>query len=126
MILQVDIAWPTSIPLPSLDFSGAPRNSTLVSPEESATIVRRSRFQRSYSMLSVGWVLTEAQYQDLCDFFLGDLGNGTAQFKIELRYPKNSELTEWSVRFGGGYEASREEGYWTVRASLELVNPVVF
>ncbi len=107
MTPQVDVSWPVDLlPLPSLDFSSAPRNATIVSPAENVAIVRRSRFERSYAVLTVGWKFKGAQIQIFKDFFYSDLGNGIAQFKIELRYPKASELTFWAVRFVGGYQTS--------------------
>ncbi len=126
MNLELDVSWPATLPLPKIDFSGVLRNSTLASPPESAAIARRSRFQRVYSTLSVAWVLTPAQNAIFSDFFLNDLGNGTAQFQIELLYPSNSVLTWWAARFGAGYQASYDDGFWTIQASLELVNPVAF
>lgn len=126
MILQVDIDWPVALPLPFLEYSGEPRNGTLVSPTDAAAISRRSRFERSYTTLSVAWVFTDAQYQSFKTFFATTLGNGTAQFAIELRFPLNSGLTEWSVRIEDGYTAAHEEGMWRVQATLDLVNPVLF
>lgn len=125
MNLQVDITYP-DLPLPRLDYSGSPRNATLTNKPEDLAINRRSRFQRSYSMLSVEWVLTDAQFAALKAFVAEDLGNGTAGFKMELRYPKNSELKWWEVRLDGGYMAAHEDGMWQVQGVLELMNPVAF
>lgn len=126
MILTVTNEWPATLPLPSVDYNGAPYNSTLVSPIENAAIERRSRFTRSYCGVSVQWVFTDEEYQDFRAFVKGDLGNGAAVFKIELRFPKNTELTAWAVRFSAGFEADFDEGYWTVQATLETVNPIIF
>src|SRR6266567_3764923 len=125
MTPQVDVSWPVDLlPLPSLDFSSAPRNATIVSPAENVAIVRRSRFERSYAVLTVGWKFKGAQIQIFKDFFYSDLGNGIDQFKIELRYPKASELTFWAVRFVGGYQTSCEDGkWWETTAQLELLIP---
>lgn len=126
MILQIDLTWPVSLPLPFLEFSGSPENATLVSPPESSAILRRSRFTKSYSTIAVAWTFTEDQFQTFEDFFLNDLGNGVAQFKIELRFPTNSVLAKWSVRLKEGYQSNFVEGIWKVQASLFLVNPVNF
>jgi len=124
MILQVDNTWPTSLPLPKVEFSGRPRNATLTSPTENAAIVRRSRFTRSYTTLSVAWCFSAVQMQTFVDFFQDDLGNGTGQFKIELRYPETSILSEWTVRFEGGYQREYDEGIFHVKAGLELIETV--
>jgi len=124
MILQVDNTWPTSLPLPKIEFSGNPRNATITSPTESAAISRRSRFDRSYSTLSVTWCFTGDQIQIFDAFFSDDLGNGTAQFKIELRFPETSSLTEWSVRFQGGYQREYDGGHYYVKSILELIERV--
>lgn len=124
MSLTVDITWPVTIPLPSIDYAGTPRYATIVSPPEASYIVARSRFQRSYSLLTVAWMLTDAQLAIFKTFFETDLGMGTACFKIELRYPELSVLTEWMVRFQEGYDSVSQEGMWSIQSSLELVNPV--
>lgn len=123
MELQIELEWPEDLPLPRETFSGDPRNSTIVSQSESVVIARRSRFTRTYATLTVMWVLTDAQYRAFKDFFADDLGNGTAQFKMDLLYPANSELKAWAVQFEEGYEASYEEGMWTIQSQLNLVGP---
>lgn len=126
MILEMDITWPTTIPIPYIDFSGQPRNSVVLSPSGAPLMERRSRFFRSYSILSVSWVLTSEELELFKNFYNSDLGNGTAAFKIELRFPKKSALTEWSARFPGGFEAQRQDGMWQVKSQLDLVNPINF
>jgi len=112
-----------SIPLPFVDYAGSPRNTTLVSPiDESANIIRRSRFQKSYVSVSVSWILTDAQYTAFKNYFETDLDVGTSQFKIELRFPQNSALQEWAVRFVGGFEATPiGGGNWEVQAEVDLI-----
>lgn len=126
MILQMDIEWPASLPLPFIDYSGNPRNATITTPSENPSIVHRQRFTRSYSDLSVVWHFDDDQLAIFTNFVSETLGNGTAQFKMELKYPLNSALTEWAVRLGGGYESTYEDGVWKVMAGLELMNPINF
>lgn len=126
MTLTINNEWPDTLPLPLLDYSGTPRLATISSPEETPAIAQRSRFERSYNTLEVSWCFDDAQFETFQNFVLYDLGNGTAQFKLELKFPKNSALTEWAVRFEGSYEAEEVDGLWKVNAALELVNPVVF
>lgn len=126
MTLTINNEWPDTLPLPLIEYSGTPRHATINSPEDTPSIDRRSRFTRSYNTLEVSWCFTHEQFELFQSFVRYDLGNGTAQFKIELKFPKNSALTEWAVRFEGSYEAEEVDGLWKVNAALELVNPVVF
>ena len=126
MTLDTDISWPTTIPLPHVDYSGEPQNATVFSDIATGSAQRRSRFERSYLSVSVTWNLTSAEYVLFQDFFLSTLGNGAAQFKIELRYPKNTALTYWSVRFMDTYQPSYDDGIWTITAGLDVVNPIEF
>lgn len=121
MVVTLDNEWPASLPLPLIDYSGVPKNQTLVTPEITHHIARRSRFTRSYCILSVGWTFNDDQLATFNDF-LTSLGNGTAQFKIELRFPKNTGLTEWAVRIEDGYQVTYDDGIWKVTSNLELVS----
>jgi len=123
MELALETTWP-DLPLPKVNYNGVPRNTTLVSKRDAAYITRRSRFERTYSALSVSWCLTDDQMEAFETFFAEELDNGIAQFKIELRYPENTSLKEWAVRFDEGYTTSNEEGTWLVQASLDLIGPV--
>lgn len=122
--LSLTHAWPVLIPLPILDYAGRPRYATISSPKENAFIARRSRFRRSYLAAAVSWMLTPAEYDAFQAFYLTDLGNGVALFSLELRYPKNSELTPWAVRFRGGYTGTSMEGIWNITSELDLVTPL--
>lgn len=126
MTVTCDIPWPVTLPLPFVDYSGAPRNTTLVAPGESAGQMSRSRFQTSYSGLSVSWILTTpAEKAAFETFYTTTLYNGTAAFEIELRFPKNSELTAWMVRFSGdGYDMQWADGNWVITAALDLLMPM--
>jgi len=126
MILQVDNTWPAALPLPSINYSGNPRNGTIMSQDKGTLIARRSRFERSYSGLAVTWVLTSIQFASFKTFLHTNLNNGASQCKIELRFPYNTELTEWAMRIEDGYSATRADGIWTVTANLDLVNPIIF
>lgn len=124
MSLVVTNAWPETLPLPSLDYQGTNTAPTLISAPGKMANLRRSRFEKNYPTLQVEWVLNDDQLVIFKSFFKEDLGNGIAHFSIELRYPKNSDLDEWSVRFVGGYQTIHEEGLWRVQASLLVINPV--
>lgn len=122
--ITADITFPTTLPLPFHEYGGQPVNSSIMSNEQTSPLVRRQRFTRSYAGLAVQWVLTRAQFTVFKDFFTTDLGNGIAHFQIELRYPYNNQLTNWIVRFVAGYNAEHSDGFFTVQADLDLVNPV--
>lgn len=118
------IVYPSSLPLPFVDYSGAPRNATLRSAGEQGYVFRRSRFDARYSELQIAWRLTPTEYGNLKSFFLTTLGNGAARFQIELRYPKNSSVSEWIVQFIGGFDAQYGDGIWSLSSNLDLLRPV--
>jgi hypothetical protein len=122
MIIPVETEWPSALPLPFIDYNGATRNATITSPNGAQIIARRSRFTRSYVPLLVGWNFTQGEYDAFSDFFLNTLGNGAALFSISLRYPRNTSLEDWIVRFLEGYEANGGDGIWMVSAPIDLVN----
>ncbi len=122
--IPTDIAWPETLPLPFLDVSGNPRHAILASPQESAAIIRRLRFSGTPASMSVRWILGLQEYIDFKDFFLAELDNGTSCFSLPLLYPKNSELTDWVVRFVGPYTAAYQDHNWEVFAQLDLVTQV--
>lgn len=124
ILITLDHSWPAAIPLPLLDYSGRPRYATISSPVENGFIARRSRFSRPNLAIGVSWVLLPAEYDAFQVFFSETLGNGISLFIIEVRYPKNSELTEWTARFRGGYQATAMEGLWNITSELELINKV--
>lgn len=115
------IAWPSSIPLPFVEFAGQSRHSTIASPFSQGRIDRRSRYSMPYGSMVVRWVLDPAQWTAFRTFFETTLGNGISLFTIELRHPKHSELVEWVVRFVGSYQSRNLEGLWAVDAELDLI-----
>lgn len=114
----------TPLPLPFIDYAGEPRNATVQSKATAPKILRRSRMFWTYQVIKATWFLTSVQYSAFQSLYENDLGCGTAQFRMNLRYPKNTELTEWVCRFAGeGYGASYLDGVWQVASSLELIGP---
>jgi len=126
MIMQVDIEWPSNLPLPLVDYQGSAQNGTIFTSAESIVNEKRSRFERTNAVISVSWNLSVSEYYSFKSFHDANLGNGSAQFSLPLRYPLNSELTEWMVRFAEAYNAEYQDGRWNITASLDVVNPVVF
>jgi hypothetical protein len=121
----IDISWPSTLPLPSIEYTGQPRYPLLISPKESIMLDRRSRFTTSYTDLAVTWMLSETEYDAFETFFSTTLNNGVAQFQIELKFPTLSALVAWAVRFLGDLSATYQDGYWQVQATIRLVNPIV-
>lgn len=111
-------------PLPYIDYTGKPQNTTLNSDLNSGRIYRRARFlSQVYKTLQVKWVLSAAQYDVFQEFYSG-LGNGISRFSLDLRFPKHSELTEWEVQLVGPYSADFQDGLWIISASLNLIQPM--
>jgi hypothetical protein len=116
------IAWPTDrIAIPVPDYNAGPRNATISSAPGYPVTFHRSRFQKSYVVLRVGWFLDESQNNALKSFFFYTVYNGTAPFSLELRYPQNSALATWMVRFLEGLEMEHIDGGWKVTGTLELI-----
>lgn len=114
----------TPLPLPFIDYAGEPRNATAQSKASAPKILRRSRRFLTWQTIKATWFFTSVQYYAFQSLYQDALGCGTAQFRMNLRYPKNTELTEWVCRFAGeGYGASYLEGVWQVAANLELIGP---
>jgi len=119
--LEDIVVWPTTLPLPFVDYGGQPLHATLASKLSNPKIQRRSRFTASVVGVSVQWVLGLAEYEAFKAFFLDNLGNGAGLFLIELRYPYAASLIEWTARFTSGYGSNYQDGNWTVEADLDLV-----
>lgn len=121
MIAPITIEWPDTLPLPVLEAQVAPRNGTLVSPLGVSLSDRRSRFQKSYATMALSWRFNHTQLPLFREFWETTLGNGTAQFTIDLRFPLTSTLTNWVVAFvEDGYDVDNLEGAWEVKAVLDL------
>lgn len=124
MDLTVTNVWPVLLPLPALEYTGAPSVTNLHSDPLFAKLARRRRFRPAYQVLQLKWVFGPAEYLEFTEFYITDLYNGTASFAIELLYPKNSNLTNWQVRFLGRYDASYNDGKWQVNAAVCLLQPI--
>lgn len=125
VIASLNNFWPASVPLPCIDYTGSARNTTVVSRPESGYLARRFRFTKTYVELNVTWMLKPEEYDSFRSFYAIELSNGTALFEMELRYPKQSILKDWGVRFSGGYIARSLDGMWEVAADLDLVQDLV-
>lgn len=124
--LALATVWPAEVPLPYFEWSGRPRNAKLESKADIEKIHRRARFLKNFQEGVCAWVLTPVQYYAFQAFYNDVLGGGVAQFRIGLRYPFNSELTDWAVRFAGdGFQSRYIEGMWQVSAQIELMNRYV-
>lgn len=124
MNVAVNNTWP-DLPLPLIDYSGMPQGSGLVSDSTYGKQYRRNRHRIPYQQLFLKWVFDPFQYPAFQSFYIDDLGNGTATFALELRYPKNSSLTTWQVRFLGDINKTYNDGKWTVTGVVCLLQPVI-
>lgn len=133
--IPTDISWPDGtlasshssgaypLPLPFIDYSGGPINSTVQSSLDMGVISRRSRSQAAFGSINASWVFNPEEVDGFEAFFIDVLGNGAASFQIDLKFPKNSELTRWVVRFVGGYRSQPMDDVWRVEAQLYLIWP---
>ena len=118
--------WPVTLPLPYIDYSGAPDNTTIQSAtNQYASLLRRKRFSAYVVLLSVTWYFSPSQYQIFDEFYKTTIGNGAARFGIELSYPLNSELATWEVGLGSELSTTYEDGFYVVQAGLILYKNVV-
>lgn len=124
MDVPVTISWPPQFPLPHVDFTGGPLNTNLTGGQEMGITLRRRRFTATYQQLQVRWVMTPLTYRTFNAWFVTTLKNGAASFAIELRYPKESELTQWQVRFFSSIRATYADALWMVEATLFLLRRV--
>jgi len=115
-------SWPAALPLPFVDYDGEPMHVTLASKLENPKIQRRRRFQASVISVAVRWVFNVAEYAEFKAFFLDTLGNGGAQFLLELKYPRTSTLTTWKAKFTSSYRSTNQLGHWEVEGELELMD----
>ncbi|QDP54893.1 MAG: hypothetical protein Unbinned3891contig1000_91 [Prokaryotic dsDNA virus sp.] len=122
--ITVDIELPSTIPLPFLDYNGSFRDGTLRSSDKFGAVHRRSRFVKNYREIQLQWRLGVAQWDAFEYFYRTTLGNGSASFKIELRYPKNSELTEWVLKLMGSISSQYVDGIRFVSATGYLMEKV--
>lgn len=121
--LRISTEWPSTLPLPFVEYRGSSDVATLHSPLSSGRLKARERFTKPYVRATFEWNFTETQYSAFLTFFLDTLGNGSGKFKIELRYPKNSALTEWVVRLLGALdvETTDEDANFRVRVSAQII-----
>jgi hypothetical protein len=120
-----EIYWPETLPLPHLDFAGSSRNATLQSPEEfQARIYRRQQRTATYLPCRLVWNFDAWEFHTFEQFAGEVLYNCAHPFNIQLRYPKNSVLSGWVVRFISGYETDVIDRMWTVTAEIVLMRPI--
>lgn len=123
MRMTVDIDWPEGIPLPLLDYTGKEVTVTLVGDIDNGKIARRSRRFATHKDIQATWALTNSEYKALVEFYSNVVYGGAAAFAVELRYPLNSDLTEWQVRFTSELTTMHMEGHWMVECGLRLIRP---
>ena len=109
MNITVNNTWP-DISLPFIDYTGTPHGSTLVSDTSFGRIARRNRFRPVYQVLSIRIKLNTTDHDTFRSFYIDDLGNGTATFALELRFPKNTALANWQVRFLNALRETYDDG----------------
>lgn len=131
-LIPVSQVWPeltqgsessggVGLPLPLRSYEAGPRNATLADDLTMPKLARRSRLKTSYTTLNVEFVFSLSQYDLFQSFWFNTLFNGTAVFRIPLRYPENSVLTYWNVRWIGNFMAKYLDGNWSVKGQFDLI-----
>ncbi len=117
------INWPSTLPLPALEYAGVVLDSTIISKSDQGLIQKRARFEPVYPALSLSWVFTPAQYAAFLTFFNDTLYDGMAIFALALRFPLNTSLKTWGVRFEGSFSSVQIErnGLWRVESNLNVL-----
>jgi len=115
--------WPATLPLPAIDYTGGANPPTLVSGRRAAHFKRRRRWVQTYSTLTVRWKLTREEYTEFKAYWQDTLGHGSANVEIELKYPKQSALDEWVVKFLSDLSVTTEDNsVINVSATIQLLN----
>ena len=130
----VTTAWPSSLPLPVIAFNGQGVYSTVKTDVNGLVPAFRSRFKSNYPQLTLRFALVGNQFQSFRSFYQtlvsgSGLWNGICSFAIPLRFPYNTALLDWAVRFVDAYDATAfspgwSKALWTVEANVELLYPM--
>jgi hypothetical protein len=123
-LVPISIAWPSSLPVPHIDYTATAGVGTVNSDQDSLFIARRRRNSTTFPALSVKFVFTPVEYAQFRSFLRYDLFNSAAMFGIDLLWPKTSAVTSWICKFRRGMTTNFENGIWTVEAVLLLYQRV--
>lgn len=121
--LSITADWTNSgLPLPRLGYAGEVNASVDVTPGLLGRTFARERGKREYPVINVVWELSASEMETFESFWNGELDNGAAVFILNLRYPKNTALTQWAVQFISGYQFQMAApGRYSVGSSIQLV-----
>ena len=116
-------AWPVTLPAPQAPgYTLSPGDQTIRTDMEVGSPRVRRRTTARNDKLAVGWVLTDAQLDDLRDWFDDDvtgIAGGSAWFTALLAVGTGTTQASVEARFDGPFKADRNGPYWNVAATLE-------
>ncbi len=120
--INITHAWPATLPLPFIDFSGGADVVTLHSPPSSSRIKRRSRQTQTFATVGIKWKFSQTQWLTFIDFWENTLGSGASAFSMELRHPKISTLSTWLVKIVSELNVENtEHTIWEVSARIQII-----
>lgn len=113
-------AWPSTLPLPTLQGYGVKPDAAFVRTDMDAGAARqRRRYTAPPSRLSVAWVFTAAQMASFKTFYETTLDLGSGWFTLDIN--AGAGLASKDCRFVEPYQASLSgNGVWAVSATLEV------
>ncbi|ELP7878118.1 hypothetical protein R1236_002812, partial [Escherichia coli] len=103
---MADINWPDSLPLPLADgYTQTPVSPVMRTELGSGRAIMRRRFVSTPVMISVSWLLSEAQSGTFEDFYYNTLADGVRWFRIALRLPGKADDETVEARFTDIWDA---------------------
>lgn len=121
--LSVTKDWDNSgLPTPFIEYGGDLLSVVDISRSLEGKVSAAERDLNEYPVLNVGWRLSGSQLETFETFWEGTLNNGSATFILDLRYPKNSAVTQWAVQFVSEYQFRMQApGRYSVEATIQLI-----
>jgi len=115
--------WPSTLPAPlASGYAIAPGDQTIRTDMEVGSPRVRRRTTARNDKVTVSWVLSEAQFDTLRDWFDDDstgIAGGSAWFTVLLAVGTGTTHASVEARFEGPFKADRDGNYWRVSATLE-------
>lgn len=121
--LSITADWDnSSLPLPVINYGANILSAVDITDSLLGKTNAAERYPNEYPQLDVIWSLSASQMDTFESFWNGELDNGSAVFVLDLRYPKNSAVTQWTVQFVSEYQFRMQApGRYSVGATIQLI-----